>query len=220
MIWNTVKYLIDFIMHIDTHLAELFVQYGMWIYGILFLIIFIETGLVIMPFLPWDSLLFAAGAMAWNPENGINVYLLRGIVFCAAVLGDTVNYEIGKFLWPKVFSGKYKWIKKEHLEKTHQFYEKHGGKTIIYARFIPIVRTFAPFVAGVGQMTYKHFISFNLIWAALWSTLFVYAGYFFGSLEFVQKRFSLIIIAIIFLSLLPMLIEWIKHKRQQKKKSD
>lgn len=157
------KYLIDFIMHIDKHLAQLFVEYGMWIYGILFVIIFIETGFVVMPFLPGDSLLFAAGALAGNPENGINVHVIWSIVFCAAVLGDTANYEIGRFLGPKVFNGKYKWIKKEHLEKTHHFYEKHGGKTIIYARFIPIIRTFAPFVAGIGQMTYKHFISFNLI---------------------------------------------------------
>lgn len=206
------KYLIDFIMHIDKHLAQLFVEYGMWIYGILFVIIFIETGFVVMPFLPGDSLLFAAGALAGNPENGINVHVIWSIVFCAAVLGDTANYEIGRFLGPKVFNGKYKWIKKEHLEKTHHFYEKHGGKTIIYARFIPIIRTFAPFVAGIGQMTYKHFISFNLIWAALWTTLFTYAGYFFGTLEAVQKRFTLIILAIIFLSLLPMIIEFIRHK--------
>lgn len=213
---STIKYLIDFIMHIDKHLAQLFIEYGMRIYGILFVIIFIETGLVIMPFLPGDSLLFAAGALAGNPENGINVYIIWIIVFCAAVLGDTVNYEIWKILWPKVFSEKYKRIKKEHLEKTHHFYEKHGWKTIIYARFIPIIRTFAPFVAGIGEMTYKHFISFNLIGATLRTTLFTYAGYFFGSLEVVQKRFTLIIFAIIILSLLPMIIEFIRHKMKNK----
>ncbi len=214
---STIKYLIDFIMHIDKHLAELFTEYGLWIYGILFAIIFIETGLVIMPFLPGDSLLFASGALAGNPANGISVHLVWGIVFFAAVIGDTINYEIGKFLGPKVFSGKYKRIKKEHLEKTQHFYDKHGGKTIIYARFVPIVRTFAPFVAGVGQMKYKKFISFNIVGALLWTLLFVYAGYFFGSLEFVQKRFTMIILAIIVLSLLPMLIEWIRHKRQANK---
>ncbi|PZM86471.1 MAG: DedA family protein [candidate division SR1 bacterium] len=218
-ILSTIKYLIDFIMHIDKHLADLFLNYGMRIYGILFLIIFIETGLVVMPFLPGDSLLFAAGALAGNPENGVSVHLVWLIVFIAAVIGDSVNYEIGKFLGPKVFTGKYKRVKKEHLEKTHHFYEKHGGKTIIYARFIPIVRTFAPFVAGIGKMSYKHFLSFNVIGAALWATLFIYAGYFFGSLEFVQKRFSLIVMAIILLSLLPILIEWIKHKRAKKKQS-
>lgn len=211
-----IKNLIKFIIHIDTNLAHLFTKYGLWIYGILFLIIFIETGLVVMPFLPGDSLLFASWALAGNPENGISVHLIWIIVFFAAVIGDTINYEIGKFLGPKVFSGKHKLIKKEHLEKTQQFYDKHGGKTIIYARFVPIVRTFAPFVAGIGKMKYQKFISFNLIGALLWTLLFVYAGFFFGSLAFVQKRFTIIILAIIILSLVPMLIEWIKHKKNKK----
>ena len=164
---SAIKALIDFILHIDTHLSQLFIQYGLRIYWILFLLIFIETGLVIMPFLPWDSLLFAAWALAWNPANGVSVHILWIIAFSAAILWDTANYEIGKFLGPKVFSWKYKRIKKEYLERTHQFYEKHWGKTIIYARFIPIIRTFAPFVAGVGSMTYKKFISYNILWGFL-----------------------------------------------------
>lgn len=214
-----IKLIIDYILHVDRYLGQLLLHYGLRVYAILFLIIFVETGLVIMPFLPWDSLIFAAGALAANPDHVLNIHIVWLIVFSAAVLGDTVNYEIGKYLWPKVFTGKYSFVKKEHLEKTHLFYEKHGGKTIIYARFIPIIRTFAPFVAGIGKMTYKHFISFNVIGAALWATLFVYAGYFFGSLAFVQKHFSLIVIAIIILSLVPLLIEWLKHHLKKTKKS-
>ena len=215
---EAIKWLIDFILHIDSHLAQLFIQYWLRIYWILFFLIFIETGVVIMPFLPWDSLLFAAWALAWNPANWVNVHILWIIAFSAAVIWDTVNYEIWKYLWPKVFSWKYKWIKKEYLERTHNFYEKHWWKTIIYARFIPIIRTFAPFVAWVGKMTYKKFISFNIVWWFAWSLLFVYWWYFFWSIPTIQKNFSLVIILIIFVSLCPMIFEWIKHKIQSKKK--
>lgn len=223
---HLIKYLIDFIMHIDKHLIELTQSYGMRIYGIVFAVIFIETGLVIMPFLPGDSLLFASGALAGNPVNEINVHMIWLIVFIAAVLGDSLNYEIGRFIWPKIFKIKSRFIKQEYLEKTQEFYHKHGGKAIIYARFIPIVRTFAPFVAGIGKMKYTYFLSFNILGAFIRATLFIYAGFFFGGLPFVQKNFSMLIIAIIFLSLLPMFIEWIKHKRaeskaqKQEKKSD
>ena len=215
---SAIKWLIDFILHIDTHLAQLFIQYWLWIYWIIFVLIFIETWVVIMPFLPWDSLLFAAWALAWNPANWVNIHILWIIAFMAAILWDTANYEIGKYLWPKVFTGKYKWIKKEYLERTHEFYEKHWGKTIIYARFIPIIRTFAPFVAWVGKMTYKKFISFNIIGWFTWSLLFVYGWYFFWSIPTIQKNFSIVIILIIFVSICPMIYEWIKHKIEGKKK--
>lgn len=206
-LFGLIKYLIDFILHIDKHLTLLFQEYGRGIYLILFAIIFVETGVVIMPFLPGDSLLFAAGALAGNPENGINIHLLWLIVFAAAILGDSLNYEIGRFIGPKIYKLNSRFIKQEYLEKTQEFYHKHGGKAIIYARFVPIVRTFAPFVAGIGKMKYSYFISFNVIGAFLWATLFVYAGYFFGGLEVVQKNFTMLILAIIFLSLLPMVYE-------------
>lgn len=165
-----------------------------------------------MPFLPGDSLLFASGALAGNPANDINVHLIWLIVFVAAILGDSLNYEIGRYIGPKIFKLKSKRIKPEYLEKTQDFYHKHGGKAIIYARFVPIVRTFAPFVAGIGKMKYTYFLAYNILGAFLWATIFIYAGYFFGGLAFVQKNFSLLILAIIILSLLPMLIEWIRHK--------
>lgn len=212
-LWHMLKYAFDFVLHIDKHLAQLFNEYGIGIYTILFAIIFIETGLVVMPFLPGDSLLFAAGALSGNEANGINVHLIWLIVFIAAILGDSLNYEIGRFIGPKIFKIKSKWIKPEYLEKTQAFYQKHGGKAIIYARFVPIVRTFAPFVAGIGKMRYNYFLAYNILGAFLWATLFIYAGYFFGGLDFVQKNFSLLILAIIVLSLLPMLIEWLKHKK-------
>ena len=192
---NLLKFWIDFVLHIDRHLVELFNQYGIRILLILFTMIFIETGLVVMPFLPWDSLLFASGALAHNPTNELSVHLIWLIVFIAAVLGDSMNYEIGKFLGPKVAQTKLgkKFIKQEYLDKAQHFFDKHGGKAIIYARFVPIVRTFAPFVAGIGKMKYLYFISFNIIGAFLRATLFIYAGYFFGGLEVVQKNFTLLI---------------------------
>lgn len=205
--------LIDFILHIDKHLSEIIKDYQVWTYLILFIIIFAETGFVITPFLPGDSLLFAAGALVGAGGTGLNIYLLAILLFVAAVLGDTVNYEIGKHYGIKAFSGRIKFLKKEYLLQTQNFFAKHGGKTIIYARFIPIVRTFAPFVAGIGEMTYKKFASYNVIGAILWIGIFLFLGYFFGNLEFIQKNFSLVILAIIVISILPAVIEIFRNKK-------
>lgn len=204
------KDLLDFILHIDKYLHEIILQYGTATYIILFAIIFVETGLVIMPLLPGDSLLFAAGTFAY--KGSLNIYYLIGLLFVAAVLGDTLNYMIGKYLGPKVFQRDYKLIKRAHLQKTQDFYEKHGGKTIIIARFIPIVRTFAPFVAGIGNMDYGKFISYNIIGGAVWVVGLTLLGYYFGQLEYVQNNFETVIIAIIILSILPPIIELLRHK--------
>lgn len=212
-----VKDLVDFILHIDKHLAELTTQYGTLIYLILFLIIFVETGLVVMPFLPGDSLLFAAGALAHLPDSELNIWVMMGLLFIAAVLGDTLNYGIGKAVGPRVFARDYWFLKRDHLLKTQAFYEKHGGKTIIFARFIPIIRTFAPFVAGIGTMNYSRFISYNIIGGFAWVVSFSLLGYFFGGLEIVKKNFTLVIFAIIFLSILPPVIEILKQKLSAKK---
>jgi membrane-associated protein len=200
-----IKTLINFILHIDQHLNCFVTEYGILTYIILFGIIFIETGVVIMPFLPGDSLLFAAGALSAISE-GLQIFLLWGIVFLAAVVGDTVNYEIGKYLGKKAFKKYPKVFKPQYLQKTEAFYEKYGPMTIIYARFVPIVRTFAPFIAGVGKMTYKKFISYNIIGGFLWTSLFLRVGYFFGNLAVVQKYFSLIILVIILISVCPLVI--------------
>ncbi|MEE9904861.1 DedA family protein [Chlorobium sp.] len=203
----------DFIIHIDKHLQVLASEYGLWLYGILFLIVFCETGLVVTPFLPGDSLLFAAGSLASIPGSQLDPHLLFVVFFVAAVLGDTVNYSIGHALGPKVFDfKKSRLFNPGHLEKTREFFEKYGGKTIIIARFIPIIRTFAPFVAGVGAMSYPKFILFNILGALLWVGLFSYSGYYFGQLPFVQQNFKLLIIAIIVLSLLPPVVEYLKHR--------
>lgn len=205
-----IQYLIDLFLHLDKHLHEIISQYGTLTYVILFGVIFAETGLVFTPFLPGDSLLFAAGTFA--AIGSLNVHLLFFLLTIAAILGDTVNYWVGKYLGPKVFDKKIRFLKKEHLEKTHQFYEKHGGKTIIIARFIPIIRTFAPFVAGIGAMTYSKFILYNIAGGILWCALFIYGGYFFGNLPIVKNNFSLVIIVIIFISILPGIIEFTRHK--------
>ena len=210
------SFIIDFILHIDQHLTELAAQYGVWIYGILFLIIFCETGLVVMPLLPGDSLLFAAGSIA--AIGKMNIHLMVVLLIIAAILGDAVNFMIGKFFGEKLFANpNSKIFKQSHLQKTQQFYAKHGGKTIILARFIPIVRTFAPFVAGMGHMTYHHFLAYNVIGGVLWVTLFSYLGYFFGNLPIVKDNLSLVLIAIIVLSILPGIIEIIRHKRAANK---
>ena len=210
------SFIIDFILHIDQHLTELAAQYGVWIYGILFLIIFCETGLVVMPLLPGDSLLFAAGSIAAIGE--MNIHLMVVLLIIAAILGDAVNFMIGKFFGEKLFANpNSKIFKQSHLQKTQQFYAKHGGKTIILARFIPIVRTFAPFVAGMGHMTYHHFLAYNVIGGVLWVTIFSYLGYFFGNLPIVKDNLSLVLIAIIVLSVLPGIIEIIRHKRAANK---
>jgi membrane-associated protein len=173
-------------------------------------VIFVETGFVIMPFLPGDSLLFAAGTFA--AVGSLNVRSLMGLLFVAAVLGDALNYSIGHYLGDRAYN--IKWIKKEHLDKTHTFFEKHGGKAIFLARFVPIVRTFAPFVAGIGKMSYKYFATYNIIGGASWVLIFTLLGYFFGNLEFVKKNFELVIVAIIFISIIPMFYEWIKARRK------
>ena len=210
------SFIIDFILHIDQHLTELAAQYGVWIYGILFLIIFCETGLVVMPLLPGDSLLFAAGSIAAIGE--MNIHLMVVLLIIAAILGDAVNFMIGKYFGEKLFANpNSKIFKQSHLQKTQQFYAKHGGKTIIMARFIPIVRTFAPFVAGMGHMTYHHFLAYNVIGGVLWVTLFSYLGYFFGNMDIVKDNLSLVLVAIIVLSVLPAIVEVIRHKRAANK---
>ncbi len=208
-----VQYFIDFILHIDVHLAALIARYGVWIYAILFIIIFCETGLVVTPFLPGDSLLFVAGALASVGSNHINVHLMLILLIVAAILGDAVNYTIGKFFGERLFSNpNSKIFKQSYLKKTHAFYEKHGGKTIILARFVPIIRTFAPFVAGMGSMSYKRFASFNVVGGIAWVSIFLYAGYFFGELEFVKRNLSMLIFAIIFISIIPAVIEVLRNK--------
>jgi membrane-associated protein len=208
------KFLIDLFLHLDEHLATIISQYGSWTYGILFAVIFVETGLVIMPLLPGDSLLFAAGTFAALPD-GLNIWYLVILLIIAAILGDTVNYSIGHYLGERAYN--IKWIKKEYFEKTHAFFEKHGGKAIFLARFVPIVRTFAPFVAGIGKMTYSYFITYNFVGGIVWVLLFTFAGYFFGNIPFMKKNFEYVIIAIIFVSLIPMVYEWWKARNEAKK---
>jgi len=202
--------LLDFFLHLDTYLDEIIRTYGIWTYALLFLIIFMETGLVVTPFLPGDSLLFAAGTFAGI--GSLNVWLLWLLLFIAAVLGDTVNYWIGNKVGPRAFEGNVRFLKKEYLDQTQEFYNKHGGKTIVLARFVPIVRTFAPFVAGVGTMDYRRFISYNILGAFLWTALFISLGYFFGNIPFVQKNFEFVVVAIIFISIVPMVIEYVRGR--------
>ena len=207
---------IDFILHIDQHLTALSAQYGMWIYAILFLIIFCETGLVATPFLPGDSLLFAAGGIA--AVGGMNIHIMVLILLVAAILGDAVNFMIGKYFGAKLFSNpNSKIFRRADLEKTHAFYEKHGGKTIIIARFVPIVRTFAPFVAGMGDMHYGRFIRYNIIGALAWVLLFSYLGYFFANIPLVKNNLGLVLGAIIVISILPAVIEIVRAKYAAKK---
>ena len=212
---EVIKYLVDLFLHLDVHLQQIIAQYGTVTYVLLFAVIFGETGLVITPFLPGDSLLFASGTFA--AKGSFNVHFLFILLVIAAVLGDTVNYWIGHYVGPKVFEKeKVRFLKKEYLERTHKFFEKYGGKTIILARFVPIVRTFAPFVAGIGAMTYSRFILYNIIGGILWSALFLYGGFFFGNIEFVKHNFSLVILAIIFISILPGIIEAVRKFRSIK----
>lgn len=207
--------IVDFILHVDKYLDMIIAAVGNWTYVVLFIIVFIETGLVVTPFLPGDSLLFAAGAFA--ARGAFDVILLYALMAVAAVLGDTANYWIGHYIGPRVFTTKSRLFKKEYLDRTQAFYEKHGGKTIFLARFIPIIRTFAPFVAGVGKMTYGHFITYNIVGGIVWTAVFIFGGYFFGNLPFVEKNFSLVIIAIIVISVLPAVYEAIKNRRQPTK---
>lgn len=209
--------LLDWILHLDDKLLELVRAYGGWTYLILFLIVFCETGLVVTPFLPGDSLLFAAGALCG--EGSLDLVTVMVLLFVAAVLGDTVNYHIGHYIGPKVFAEgrKSRFLKKEHLDRTHAFFERYGGKTIVIARFVPIVRTFAPFVAGVGAMTYSKFIVYNVGGAALWVGSLTLAGYWFGRLEFVKNNFTLVILAIIVISILPGVIEFVRERRKARR---
>jgi membrane-associated protein len=202
--------LVNFILHIDTHLAQIVSTYGTVTYAILFGIVFIETGLVLTPFLPGDSLLFAAGALA--ALGSLNIWIIVPLLIVAAILGDTSNYWIGHFFGEQMIANPKIPIKKEHIEKTKAFFDKYGGKTIILARFVPIVRTFAPFVAGVGKMHYNTFISYNIIGGILWVVLFTLAGFFFGNIPSIKENFSIVIIAIILISVVPMIIEAVKHK--------
>ena len=206
------KHLFDFILHIDKHLVEIVSDYKTWTYFILFLIVFCETGLVVTPFLPGDSLLFAAGSIASLEGSELNPLLLALTFFLAALLGDNTNYFFGRFIGPAVFEKNYKLLNKKYLDQTHAFYEKHGGKTVILARFIPIVRTFAPFVAGVGSMKYLRFILFSMCGTLLWISVFVSAGYFFGQMEIIRKNFSLVTIGIILISVLPVIYGLIKKR--------
>lgn len=209
---NLILYLIDLLLHLDRYLGQIIQSYGTWTYLLLFFVIFMETGFVITPFLPGDSLIFAAGAFAGL--GYLNVGILFAVLAVAAIAGDTANYWIGHYIGPRAFSGTVPFLKKEYLDRTHAFYEKHGGKTIIFARFIPIIRTFAPFVAGVGAMTYGKFIAYNVIGGLAWVALFSFGGYFFGNLDIVQKNFTFVILAIIFISVLPAIVEIIRGRTQ------
>jgi len=218
---DVLHFFLDFLLHLDEHLHSMIMNYGNWVYLILFLIIFIETGLVVVPFLPGDSLLFAAGAFAAGIANDagevahLNLWLVLGLLIIAAVLGDAANYFIGKELGLKMMKWKIRGkqlVKEKYLNQTHEFFEKHGAKTIIIARFVPIVRTFAPFVAGVGEMTYWHFLRFNFFGGLLWVCALTLAGYFFGNMEFVRNNFEIVVFGIIGISLVPMIIEFVKAK--------
>ena len=209
---DTIKIIIDYFLHLDTYLADIISQYGVWTYGLLFFVIFMETGFVITPFLPGDSLIFAAGTFA--ALNALNIWLLAILLMVAAFLGDTANYWIGHYLGDRAYN--IKWIKKEYLDKTHAFFEKHGGKTIFLARFVPIIRTFAPFVAGIGRMSYGYFISYNFFGGITWVALFLFAGYFFGNIPFVRENFEFVIVAIILISVVPIGIEWVKARREKR----
>ena len=211
------KWFIEFVLHMDEQLPLIIASIGGWTYLALFLVIFIETGMVIMPILPGDSLLFAAGAISAYEATGLNSLFLFVLLAVAAILGDTANYWIGHYLGPKVFSSNSRWFKREYLERTHAFYEKHGGKTIVLARFIPIIRTFAPFVGGVGKMRYGYFISYNVFGGLLWTGLFLGVGYFFGNLPFVKDNFSLVILGIVIVSVLPAVVEVIKERGANKR---
>lgn len=214
---EVIKWLIDFVLHMDVHLNEIILNYGTWTYGILSGVIFMETGFVVTPFLPGDSLLFAAGTFA--ALGSLNPFLLFGLLATAAILGDTVNYHIGQYIGERAFSGEIKFLKQEYLEKTQDFYDKHGGKAIILARFVPIIRTFAPFVAGVGTMKYRKFISYNVIGGVVWVALFISLGYFFGNIDFVKKHFELVIFAIIAISFIPPIYEFLKARKELKEEA-
>ncbi len=212
---DLIRQIIDFILHVDTYLSNIIAQYGAWTLAVLFAIIFIETGVVVMPFLPGDSLIFAAGAFA--ARGALNVWSLFIVLSLAAILGDTVNYWIGHRVGGKAYSGEVKWVKKEYMERTHAFFDKHGGKAIFLARFVPIVRTFTPFVAGISQMHYGFFLRWNIIGGITWVAIFTALGYFFGNIPFVQRNFELVIVAIVAISVIPAVVEALKARREFRK---
>lgn len=212
-----IRQIIDFLLHVDVYLSDIIVRYGAWTLALLFLVIFMETGLVVTPFLPGDSLIFAAATFAGAGK--LNPWLLFGLLSVAAVLGDTVNYWIGHRVGAKAYTGEVKWIKQEYMKRTHEFFQKHGGKTIFLARFVPIVRTFAPFVAGASQMPYAFFIRWNFIGGITWVAIFTLLGYFFGNIPFVQNNFELVIIAIVLISFVPAVIEGVKARREMRQAS-
>jgi membrane-associated protein len=205
--------ILNVFLHLDAHLQAVITAYGVWTYVILFAVIFLETGIIVTPFLPGDSLLFAAGAFA--ASGSLEVGWLFGLLFVAAVLGDTVNYRIGYAVGPRAFQGRSRFFKKEHLDRTHRFYERHGGKTIFLARFMPIIRTFAPFVAGIGRMSYSRFVFYNVFGGLTWTAVFIFGGYHFGNLPIVEENFTLVVLAIIVLSVLPPVIELLRSYRRQ-----
>jgi membrane-associated protein len=208
-----VRDVVDLFLHLDRHLSEVISEYGTWTHLILFLIVFCETGLVITPFLPGDSLLFAAGTFA--ALGALDLWLVVVLLIAAAIIGDTVNYWIGAYVGPRAFRGDIRFLRKDYLDRTHAFYEKHGGKTIILARFVPIIRTFAPFVAGVGAMSYPKFITYNVVGAVLWVGMFVLGGYFFGNIPVVRENFTIVILAIIAISVMPIAIEGLRARRSR-----
>ena len=205
------KFLIDLFLHLDEYMANIISQYGAWTYAILFLVIFMETGFVVTPFLPGDSLLFAAGTFA--ALGSMNVWLLIGLLIVAAIGGDTVNYWIGHYMGDRAYN--VKWVKKEYLDRTHAFFQKHGGKTIFLARFVPIVRTFAPFVAGMGRMSYSYFFSYNVFGGIVWVLLFTFLGYFFGNIPWIKNNLTWLIIGIVVVSLLPLAIAFARSKMKK-----
>ncbi len=212
-----IRQIIDFILHVDVYLSDIIVRYGAWTLALLFVVIFMETGLVVTPFLPGDSLIFAAATFAGAGK--LNPWALFGLLAVAAVLGDTVNYWIGHRIGAKAYTCEVRWIKQDYMKRTHGFFEKHGGKTIFLARFVPIVRTFAPFVAGASQMPYGFFIRWNVIGGITWVAIFTLLGYFFGNIPFVQRNFELVIIAIVLISLVPAVIEGLKARREMRQAS-
>jgi membrane-associated protein len=216
---DQLKQLLDYVLHIEGHLDALIDQFGPWIYVLMFLVIFCETGLVVTPILPGDSLLFALGAFAARPE-GLNLGLLIGSLVVAAILGDSVNYWIGSLVGPRIFRGEnVRFLNRRHLDRTHDFFERYGGKTIILARFVPIVRTFAPFVAGMGRMTYRHFMAYNVVGGIVWIMLFLVGGYLFGSHPWVRKNFAAVILGIIVVSVLPAVYEFVREWRKRRRES-
>jgi membrane-associated protein len=214
-----ITFLIDFVLHMDRYLGQIVTDTGLWTYVILFVVIFIETGLVVTPFLPGDSILFAAGALI-AAQGVLDIKVLYILMVLAAVLGDTANYWIGHSLGPRVFHEKNRFFKKEYLDRTHTFYEKHGNMTIFLARFIPIIRTFAPFVAGIGEMKYTHFLSYNVMGGILWPALFLFGGYFFGNIVFIKEHFSLAVIAIVLISLVPAVVGVLHDRKKPQMKTD